>query len=59
MCECQVGVSATRMCKSLEAKRFAIVSIFIMVLKTGPGREPEKRVVPVSLVRPVVEPVMS
>ena len=30
-----------------------------MVLKTGPGREPEKRVVPVLVVRPVVEPVTS
>jgi hypothetical protein len=30
-----------------------------MVLKTGPGREPKKGVVPVLVVRPVVEPVTS
>ena len=30
-----------------------------MVLKTRPGREPEKGVVPVLVVRPVVEPVTS
>ena len=30
-----------------------------MVLKTGPGREPERGVVPVLVVRPVVEPVTS
>ena len=29
-----------------------------MVLKTGPGKEPERGVVPVSLVGPVVEPVI-
>ena len=37
--------------------------VFIMVLKTGPGRELEKGVVPVLVVQPgvgpVVEPVMS
>jgi hypothetical protein len=30
-----------------------------MVLKTGPEREPERGVVPVLVVGPVVEPVMS
>ena len=30
-----------------------------MILKTGPMRELEKGVVPVSLVRPVVKPVTS
>ena len=30
-----------------------------MVLKSGPGREPERRVVPVSLVGPMVEPATS
>ena len=40
--------------------RFWMVLLWLyitMVLKTGPGREPEKGVVPVSLVRLVVEPV--
>ena len=30
----------------------SILVVLIMVLKTGPGREPEKGVVPVSLVGP-------
>ena len=35
------------------------VNMEIMVLKTGPGREPKMGVVPVLVVGPVVEPVTS
>ena len=40
-----------------KVNKTAFFVVNTMVLKTGPGKEPERGVVPVSLVRPVVEPV--
>ncbi len=45
--------------KLLASVKLSHFIIRIMVLKIGPGREPERGVVPVLVVGPVVELVMS